>query len=246
VSNKEFSRKPKVIQIRRPEPEPLRRRCRPEMAEGRCRSSVGSCSLVFSGALIVVFGRLARSGLQVVGRDLELAGGRSTRSSALVVGVRGGEQRLLVREAELQGSSSADRGGGGGRAGGGWLFCFSFPSGHGGEGVVELRAIFDLRQVAGAVHAVAGCLPRLASVAMVAALEAGSRLPAPAGSSRSSSPTIIRGLVPVITLDSTVVGLPLHRCFTLCAGSPPRFTPSGASLVALLQAGAGGGHRSGR
>jgi hypothetical protein len=44
---------------------------------------------------------LARSWLQITGRDLELAGGGSTRSSAPVVGDRGGERifrrRLLIK-----------------------------------------------------------------------------------------------------------------------------------------------------
>jgi hypothetical protein len=39
------------------------------------------------------------------------------------------------------------------------------------------------------------------------------------------SPTIIGGLMPVIVLDSTAVGLPLRRCFSLRAGSPLLFAP---------------------
>jgi hypothetical protein len=51
-----------------------------------------------------------------------------------------------------------------------------------------------LRQVVGAVHAVAGWPSCLLSIAMEAALEAGFRLPIVAGSSWSSSPASIGGL----------------------------------------------------
>jgi hypothetical protein len=59
------------------------------------------------------------------------------------------------------------------------------------------------------------------------------------------SSVIIGGLVPVIAPDSTAVGLPLRRCFSLRVGSPLLSAASGASPAARLLAGAGGDRRYG-
>jgi hypothetical protein len=58
----------------------------------------------------------------------------------------------------------------------GWRVCLFFPAGHGGEGVEELRVVFVFYVWRlGLVRAAVGSLPRLAVVAMAAALTARSR-----------------------------------------------------------------------
>jgi hypothetical protein len=94
------------------------------------------------------------------------------------------------------------------------------PSGRGDEGGEELHVVFVfLVCLPGQVCVVEGFLPRLALVAIEDTSEAGSRLPAAAGSPWSSFRSIIGGLVPIIVPDSTAIRLPLRRCLFRVLGA---------------------------
>jgi hypothetical protein len=104
------------------------------------------------------------------------------------------------------------------------------PGRRGGCGAAHRLRV--LRQIAGAVHVVAGWPPCLLSVAMEAALEAGFdslQRWVHYGASRQR----LLAALSVIASASTAVGLLLRRCFSPCAGNPLCSSPSGASPAAL-------------